>query len=498
MDAADLKAKTEAAPGVERHDVEAVNAAALGKLYKSREQIYPKRVSGFFRSGKWFIMWATLGVYYLTPWIRWDRGPDLPDQAVLIDFAAPRFYFFFIEIWPQEIYYLTGLLVLAAMLLFLVTALFGRVWCGYTCPQTVWTDLFIWVERRVEGDRNARMRLDKQPWTTNKIVRKSLKHAIWLVIAMATGGAWIFYFHDAPDLLALFPRGEAPMASYFSFALLTATTYVFGGHMREQVCIYMCPWPRIQSALIDEDSLAVTYRKDRGEERGAHKKGDTWEGRGHCIDCKQCVVACPMGIDIRDGLQLECIQCALCIDACDSIMTKLDLPKGLIAYDTDINVARREAGEKPRYNFIRPRTVAYALILAAVGSLMLYGLLTRDFLELNVLRERSPNFVELSDGSVRNGYTVKIYNMMPREQTFAIRVEGVAAPMFTLVGDPHHGDTLPPITVGPDQIRSVRLYVTVPFEDLPEQRQAPLTFSVENLDVGTVNTSRTVFVTGAR
>ncbi len=498
MDVADVKAKTEAAPGVERHDVEAVNAAALGSLYKAREAIYPKRVAGFFRNFKWFIMWATLGVYYITPWIRWDRGGDLPDQAVLIDFAAPRFYFFFIEIWPQEIYYLTGLMVLAAMFLFLATALLGRVWCGYTCPQTVWTDLFIWVERRVEGDRNARMKLDRQPWTGNKIARKSIKHTIWLLIAMATGGAWIFYFHDAPDLLWLFPRGEAPVASYFSFALLTATTYVFGGHMREQVCIYMCPWPRIQSALIDEDTLAVTYRKGRGEARGAHKKGDTWEGRGHCIDCQQCVVSCPMGIDIRDGLQLECIQCALCIDACDSIMDKLDLPKGLIAYDTDLNINRMAAGETPRFRFLRPRTVAYAIILTVVGSLMLYGLLTRDYLELNVLRDRSPNFVELSDGSVRNGYTIKIYNMLPREQTFVLGVAGLDAPELHLVGDPQTYDVLPPLTVGPDQIRSVRIYVTAPEARLPGTHQSPVTFSVENTEVGTVNTSQTVFVVGAR
>ena len=325
-------------------DAQPLNKEHAQPLYAGREKIYAKLVSGPFRSAKWIIMAVTLGIYYLTPWIRWDRGPAAPDQAVLVDFPGRRFYFFFIEIWPQEVYYITGLLILAAVGLFLVTSIAGRVWCGYTCPQTVWTDLFIHIERMVEGDRNKRMRLDRAPWTIGKLSRKALKHAIWLLIAIATGGAWVFYFADAPTLARELLTFEAQPIVYLSIGLFTFTTYLLGGIAREQVCTYMCPWPRIQGAMFDENTFAVSYKTDRGEPRGAHKKGDNWENRGDCIDCNQCVAACPMGIDIRDGLQLECIQCALCIDACDSIMTKIGRPKGLIGYDSLQN--QRGAGSR--------------------------------------------------------------------------------------------------------------------------------------------------------
>ena len=237
-------------------------------LYAAREPIFPRRVYGKFRTLKWWILGITLGIYYILPWIRWDRGPNLPDQAVLIDLANRRFYFFFIEIWPQEFYFVAGLLIMAGLGLFLFTAALGRVWCGYTCPQTVWTDLFILVERWIEGDRNARVRLWKAPWTAEKIRLYGLKWTLWLLIAVATGGAWVFYFADAPTLLGDLLTLRAPLAAYTSVAILTATTFLLGGFMREQVCIYMCPWPRIQSAMIDEQTLTVGYRDWRGEPRG--------------------------------------------------------------------------------------------------------------------------------------------------------------------------------------------------------------------------------------
>ncbi len=350
-------AETLAAEGVMRSEAEATNSAANRKLYKSRIPIYPKEVTGLYRNLKWAMMAFTLSIYYLVPWIRWDRGPTAPHQAVLVDMNHERLYFFFLEIWPQEVYYLTGLLILAAVSLFLINASFGRLWCGYSCPQTVWTDLFIWVETRIEGDRNARIRLAKAPWTPGKIAKRVSKHTIWLLFSVATGGAWVFYFADAPTLSHLLFTGTASIGTYITVAGFTFTTYALGGLMREQVCTYMCPWPRIQAAMTDREALSVTYRRDRGEPRGAHKKGEPWDGRGDCIDCNQCVAACPMGIDIRDGAQLECINCGLCIDACDDVMRRVDRPFGLIAFDTEANVLRRLEGRKARFRFVRPRTI---------------------------------------------------------------------------------------------------------------------------------------------
>ena len=301
-------------------------------LYAAREPIFPRRVSGKFRTLKWWIMAVTLAIYYLTPWIRWDRGPNLPDQAVLVDLAGRRFYFFWIEIWPHEFYFVAGLLIMAGLGLFLFTSALGRVWCGYTCPQTVWTDLFILVERWVEGDRNARVRLWNAKWDLHKLRLRLTKWVLWLLIAVATGGAWVFYFADAPTLMRdLFTLQAAPVA-YTTVAILTATTFIFGGFMREQVCIYMCPWPRIQAAMMDNDTLTVAYRDWRGEPRGKHRKADGAENLGACIDCNACVNVCPMGIDIRDGQQMACITCALCIDACDEVMERTGQERGLIDY----------------------------------------------------------------------------------------------------------------------------------------------------------------------
>ncbi|NBT33917.1 MAG: cytochrome c oxidase accessory protein CcoG, partial [Rhodobacteraceae bacterium] len=289
-------------------------------LYAAREPVFPRRVKGKFRSLKWAIMVVTLAIYYLTPWIRWDRGPELPDQAVLVDMAGRRFFFFWIEIWPHEFYFVAGLLIMAGLGLFLFTSALGRVWCGYACPQTVWTDLFILVERWIEGDRNARLRLHRQKKLDFHKVRLRLtKWTAWLLIGLATGGAWVFYFADAPTLLRDLLSAQAHPVAYTTLAVLTLTTFFFGGFAREQICIYACPWPRIQAAMMDEETLTVGYRDWRGEPRGKHRKAEGSEKLGDCIDCNACVNVCPMGIDIRDGQQLACITCALCIDACDDV-----------------------------------------------------------------------------------------------------------------------------------------------------------------------------------
>lgn len=461
-------------------------------LYKPRTPIHPKLVHGRWRTIKWGLLILMLAIYYVTPWIRWDRPNGLPDQAVLIDFAGRRFYFFTIQLWPQEVYFITGLLVIAALALFLVTALFGRLWCGYACPQTVWTDLFIHVERLFEGDRNARLRLDAAPWSFDKLWRKTGKHLVWLGVAFGTGGAWIFYFHDAPTLLPAFWSGEGPFTAYFFCALLTATTYVFAGHMREQVCIYMCPWPRIQGAMIDDNSLQVTYRYDRGEPRGPHKKTESWTGRGDCIDCNQCVVVCPMGIDIRDGAQLECINCGLCIDACDEIMVKVERPRGLLAYDTDAAVATRNAGAPAVYRPVRGRTIYYAVALSIVSGLMVWGLATRPTLDLHALRDRNPTFVSLRDGSIRNGYTLKIANRSFQPMHLTVRYAGISGARVNHPGD-QPGASLQ-VSVAPNQVQAVRVFVTARPEVL-RATSMPATFEVTTGSETSV--ARTVFLSPA-
>jgi len=480
-----------AADGVQRSDARATNSAAVRRDYVARVPIYPKLVHGEFRLLKWVGMAVMLGIYYVLPWIRWDRGANVPDQAVLVDLVRERFYFFFIEIWPQEIYYVTGLLILASLLLFLVTSLFGRVWCGYACPQTVWTDLYIMVERLIEGDRNERIRLDKSAWTAEKAVKKTAKHAAWLLIAALTGGAWILYFHDAPTLAANLFQGTADTTAYLFLGILTFTTYWLAGHMREQVCTYMCPWPRIQAALIDRDTLMVTYRKARGEPRGPHKKGQPWDGRGHCIDCNQCVAACPMGIDIRDGDQLECINCALCIDACNDVMKRVGLPRGLIGYDSLSHMEQKAQGVKVRFRFVRPRVVVYAVALLAVAAVMLFALNTRATIDLNVLRDRNPTFVRLSDGSVRNAYTVKVMNRTNATRHFTLAIDGLESFEVKVVGVERA--RLPiAFDVDGDRLRTLRVLVTAPAAVLTDE-SVPVRFLVAD-EAGETKSTETVFL----
>jgi cytochrome c oxidase accessory protein FixG len=459
----------------------------LGPLYVPHQKVFPQSVSGRFRDIKWGLMAFCLGVYYLLPFIRWDRGPNAPSQAVLIDFPNRRFYFFFIEIWPQEIYYFTGLLIIAAMALFLMNSLGGRIWCGYLCPQTVWTDLFYAVERVIEGDRRERLRKEKQPLGVRRVGEIAAKHAIWLVIAWWTGGAWVLYFADAPTLVGELATGQAPAVAYMSIAILTFTTYALAGFMREQVCVYMCPWPRIQAALTDEWALNVTYRYDRGEPRTSFKKAEEARHKGlpagDCIDCYQCVAVCPTGIDIRDGPQLGCIMCGLCIDACDTVMAKTGRPAGLIAYDTDVNIKRRLEGKPDVFRLVRPRTILYAGMIALVGAIMLYALLTRSYLGVNVLHDRNPLFVALSDGSIRNAYTVRFLNKRPDTRTIMLDVEGLEHPQLHVVGLDDVVSGQPLIVVGPDQTREVRLLVTMPPEASLEHSMA-LTFRVTDTVTG--------------
>jgi cytochrome c oxidase accessory protein FixG len=438
---------------------------ADGPLYAASKKCYPQQVSGPYRKLKWGLLAFCLGVYYFLPFMRWDRGPNLPDQAVLADLANRRFYFFFIELWPQEIYYFTGLLVMAALVLFLMNAVAGRVWCGYLCPQTVWTDLFVTVERLLEGDRRERIRRDEGPLTFEKVYLKATKHFLWIMIAWWTGGAWVLYFADAPTLVKQLATGTAPAIAYIWIAILTATTYVLAGHMREQVCLYMCPWPRIQAALTDEHALNVAYRYDRGEPRMSLKEAARTKAAGDpagdCIDCHQCVAVCPTGVDIREGSQLGCIQCGLCIDACDAVMRKIGRPERLIAYDTDAAIAARASGKPaPRFRLVRPRTLIYLTLIAVAGGAMLYQLATRAFLQVSAIHERTPMFVTLRDGSIRNAYTLRISNKRPESRLVALSVAGLPGATLEVATASDTGDWRPVVDLPPDGTRELRVFVS--------------------------------------
>jgi cytochrome c oxidase accessory protein FixG len=476
---------SEAAPGVARIDVEAVSSKAARTYYASRQTIYPRRARGTFRTIKWVVMAVTLGIYYLLPWVRWERGPGLPNQAFLLDFADQRLYFGPIEIWPQELYFITGILVVSALGLFLVTSLAGRMWCGYACPQTVWTDLMIAVERFWQGDRNARIRLDQAPWTFEKVWKKTATHITWLAIAVATGGVFVFYFRDAPTLAVELVTGTAPAVAYVFMGIFTFTTYLLGGLAREQVCIYMCPWPRIQAAMFDAESLLVSYHNHRGEPRAPHKKGQSWDDRGDCIDCKACVAVCPMGIDIREGAQLECIQCALCIDACDEIMSKVDRPKGLIGYDTFRNVEAATPADRRPVRLIRPRTILYSVLIAIALAIMGWAWITRTSVDISVIEDRNPLFVRLSDGGIRNGFTVKIMNKTHAEQTFRLGVSGLEQAALTVLGQEKSSD--PTLAVEPDVVRAFKVYISVPAgaaHNLSSGGATPIAFLVTHAATG--------------
>jgi cytochrome c oxidase accessory protein FixG len=453
---------------------ESVAHAATSSLYADRQRVYPKAVFGKIRSVKWAVLILCLALYYLVPWLRWDRGPGMPDQAVLVDMTNARLFFFWIEIWPQEIYFLTGALILGAFALFAVSSLFGRLWCGFTCPQTVWTDLFMFVERWIEGDRNARMKLDAGPRNGIYWARKIAKHGAWVLIAAATGGAWIMYFNDAPTITRQFFTGEAGVTVYFFFALFAGFTYLLAGWAREQVCTYMCPWPRFQAAMLDENSLVVTYRDWRGEPRGKAKA----EGVGDCVDCAACLHVCPTGVDIRDGQQLECIGCGLCMDACDSVMGKLGRPKGLVAFETLKNLSasaaaaatlppgseRQQAGMAARRvpRFIRPRTIMYAGALAVVALVMLGAFLMRSTLDVTVLRDRAPLFVRLSDGGIRNAYTVKIVNKTRDEVPLTLTLEAPAGLCLTVQDVEAIGEGRYALSRRGDGITQYRVFITAP------------------------------------
>jgi cytochrome c oxidase accessory protein FixG len=391
-------------------------------LYVAQEKIYPREIDGRFARLRVLSVWVLLGLYYVLPWLNFNDR-----QAVLFDLPARKFFIFGLVFWPQDFIFLALLLIIAALALFFFTAIGGRLWCGYACPQTVWTETFLWMERFAEGDRNARQKLDRGPWNANKLARKSGKQFLWVTFALWTGFTFVGFFTPIRTLgheviaLSLGPW-ETFWVLFYAFA-----TYGNAGYLREQVCKYMCPYARFQSAMFDKDTLIITYDGERGEPRGARKRGTDprEQGLGDCIDCTWCVQVCPTGIDIRQGLQIECIACAACIDACDEIMDKMGSPRGLIRYTTE------HALHHEPTRLLRPRVLIYGGLLGALLIGFVTAIAIRSPVSLDVLRDRNSLYRLTDDGNVDNVYTLRILNKTEREQTF--RIEARGASKLTLV-----------------------------------------------------------------
>ena len=392
------------------------------KMYAAREEIYPREVQGRFASVRWLFVWLTQLVFYGLPWLIWNGR-----QAVLFDLAARKFYIFGIVLWPQDFIYLAALLIISAYSLFLFTAIFGRVWCGFACPQTVYTEIFMWIERKIEGTRSQRMRLDRQPISVSKIARKTAKHMVWGGVALWTGFSFVGYFTPIHILSAEVMALTLGAWEWFWVLFYAFATYGNAGWMREQVCKYMCPYARFQSAMFDKDSLIVTYDTERGEPRGARNKNDEAGAQklGSCIDCSMCVQVCPTGIDIRNGLQYECIGCAACIDACDSMMDKIGEPRGLVRYSTDHAMKNKWSPKQILRHTMRPRVLIYSAALLLIVSVFFGTLFARTPLKLDVIRDRGAMGREVENGMIENVYRLQIMNTDEAPHRYRIQVGGI-------------------------------------------------------------------------
>jgi cytochrome c oxidase accessory protein FixG len=390
---------------------------ASSSFYAKHKKVYPREVHGIFATFRTLGVLVLLGSYYFVPWITWEGH-----QAVLFDLPARKFYIFGLIFWPQDFFYLAALLIIAAFALFFFTALAGRLWCGYACPQTVWTEAFLWIERKIEGDRNKQIKLDNAPFSGGKFNRKFIKHFIWISFSLWTGFTFVGYFTPILALgreIATLNLGgwETFWVIFYSFA-----TYGNAGWMREQVCIYMCPYARFQSAMFDKDTLIISYDKTRGEPRGARKKGPDPRtlALGDCVDCTLCVQVCPTGIDIRDGLQYQCIGCAACIDVCNEVMDKMQYPRKLIKYTT------QHAVDGYQTHLLRPRVIIYAVLLAIISVALIYSISTRLPLKLDILRDRNTLYRVTPEGLIENSYTLKLINMDKIAHRYTLTVAGLA------------------------------------------------------------------------
>lgn len=396
---------------------------ALVSLYEKQKKIYPRSVSGWFANWRWAMVWLTQAVFYGLPWLPWNGR-----QSVLFDLVARRFYIFDLVLYPQDFIYLTGLLVLSAFGLFFVTAVAGRLWCGYACPQTVYTEIFLWVERRIEGERGARMKLDAGPWNWNKAWRKAAKHGAWLAIGLWTGFTFVGYFTPIQTLWAeSFTLAFGPW-EWFWVNFYGLATYGNAGFLREQVCKYMCPYARFQSAMFDRDTLIISYDAERGDPRGTRGRNTDLAAAklGHCIDCNLCVQVCPVGIDIRDGLQYECIACTACIDACNGVMDKMKYPRGLIRYATSNGLAKGWGRMQMFKRVLRPRVLVYGGVLLAISVGFVVSLSLRHTLKVDVVRDRASLARMVGQGRIENVYRLQLMNATERSQRYRLAVDGLA------------------------------------------------------------------------
>lgn len=438
-------------------------------MYQKREKLYVREVEGFFQKLRTYSLWGLMLAYFGTAWINWGGR-----QAVLFDLPARQFHIFGITFWPQDFILLSGLLIICAFGLFTITNLAGRIWCGYTCPQSAWSFIFMWLEERTEGSRNARMKLDKEPMSMTKLRKKALKHTLWFIVAFWTGVTFVGYFTPIRELvieLALFNVGGWAL---FWIGFFTVITYLNAGWMREQVCIYMCPYARFQSVMYDRDTLAVSYDVNRGEPRGKRSKKEDQSTEqaslGDCVDCSLCVQVCPTGIDIRDGLQYQCIGCALCIDACDSIMEKLNKPKGLIRYTTENEL------EGQKTHFLRPRLIGYASVLIIMMAALAYNIGTRTPFKLEIERDRMNVYVETVNDTIENSYSVKLINMSQSTGTYDIRVDG--ADFLTLHGETRH-------QLGVNELKEITFRLELdPQQHRLSRNNTPVTFIISDAETG--------------
>lgn len=405
-------------------------SADVVSFYEKHKKIYVREVQGWWNTWRWVLVLLTQAVFYFTPWLQWNGR-----QAVLLHLVERKFYLFGLVLWPQDVFYLALLLIISAYALFLFTAIAGRLFCGYACPQTVYTEIFMWVENRIEGDRAARMKLDKSPMSARKLGVKAVKHAVWLLISLWTGFTLVAYFTPVSELLAALPFDLSAWELFWVF-FYAGFCYMQAGFLREQVCKYMCPYARFQGVMFDPDTLIITYDPNRGEPRGARKKEMASDAsrQGDCVDCGLCVAVCPTGIDIRKGQQYECIGCGACIDACDPVMDKLSLPRGLIRYTTENALEKNFAAQEVLAHVIRPRVLLYSVILLAIIIAAAWSLAIRVPLKVDVIRDRSVLAREADDGRIENVFNLKIMNTTEEPKRYSIKVEGMTG--IEVVGDP--------------------------------------------------------------